>query len=160
MTYPTSIDLDDDSYPTDEWIEAFATVRDYEGAADWMINTFPEFVERIGYGNTRIRKARDIIGGEVLRIEYSTGGWSGQESFINAVERTPAWMLFGQSWRRGGHYVFEIPKSAAVAAGKWLDFKYSFHDRGAVARICGLPRQPPSEYDDAERDEWLRGYDA
>lgn len=41
----------------------------------------------------------------------STGGWSGNEEIIGALkENHVAYGLTAYSWRRGGHYVFYVPK--------------------------------------------------
>ena len=45
-------------------------------------------------------------------FRVSTGGWSGNESIIGALQDNQMfWMLCWQESRRGGHYVFEIPKA-------------------------------------------------
>lgn len=45
-------------------------------------------------------------------IYVSTGGWSGHESIIAAMERNINlfWMLCWHSSKRGGHYVFQWPE--------------------------------------------------
>lgn len=50
----------------------------------------------------------------VLHLELHTGGWSGNESLINAVlrNRMITAVLNYRMWRAGGHYYFEFnPKS-------------------------------------------------
>lgn len=50
-----------------------------------------------------------IAGKRVLRFEYHTGGWSGNEEVINALRRNI--LFFSMFWKkstRGGHYYFRI----------------------------------------------------
>lgn len=44
----------------------------------------------------------------VVRMYYSTGGWSGHEELISELEGTWFWMFCWVQSRRGGHYIFEI----------------------------------------------------
>lgn len=40
-------------------------------------------------------------------LKISTGGWSGHETIISALEGTFFWFLYWQESKRGGHYKFE-----------------------------------------------------
>lgn len=98
MTEPT---FDKDGYPTEETLDAikqwphtdFAGLMDFCGEA-WH---WPKCWERLFNGR---------------RIEASTGGWSGNESIINALCENEFffWTMCWQESKRGGHYVFELPK--------------------------------------------------
>ena len=50
-----------------------------------------------------------LTGKKVLRLELHTGGWSGNEEVIDALEKN--WIFWTLSWmssHRGGHYYFRI----------------------------------------------------
>ena len=49
-----------------------------------------------------------ITGKRVIRFEYHTGGWSGNEDVIGALQENFFWFLFWQKSTRGGHYYFRI----------------------------------------------------
>jgi hypothetical protein len=45
-----------------------------------------------------------------VRYVFSTGGWSGNESIIAAIEANMMVQMIGAwSWRRGGHYEYRFP---------------------------------------------------
>lgn len=41
-------------------------------------------------------------------LELHTGGWSGNESIIGALEDTFFWYVFWEKSERGGHYWFKL----------------------------------------------------
>lgn len=98
--------LDEDGYPTEEWINF---IKKFDG------NTMPimDFVElwkanwwQLNYGFHMKRKYKGII-----KLYVSTGGWSGNEETINAIVSN-FWLnisLGYYQWNRGGHYIFHIP---------------------------------------------------
>lgn len=50
-----------------------------------------------------------VTGKRVLRFQYHTGGWSGNEDVIDALRRNILfWPMFWQKSERGGHYYFKI----------------------------------------------------
>lgn len=50
-----------------------------------------------------------IKGKKVIRFEYHTGGWSGNEDVIDALRRNILFFrLFWQKSERGGHHYFRI----------------------------------------------------
>lgn len=51
-----------------------------------------------------------LTGKKVLKLALHTGGWSGNESIIGALQRNMFWMLYWQRSDRGGHYYFRITK--------------------------------------------------
>lgn len=42
-------------------------------------------------------------------VYFSTGGWSENEELVSELEKEVVWSMLIFSWRRGGHYTFEIP---------------------------------------------------
>ena len=50
-----------------------------------------------------------LKGKRVLRLELHTGGWSGNESIIDALQKNwEFWMMYWMKTYRGGHYYFRI----------------------------------------------------
>lgn len=48
--------------------------------------------------------------------EVSTGGWSGNEDIIDAMQdNAMLWLQTWESTRRGGHYTFRLPKKSPRA---------------------------------------------
>lgn len=52
----------------------------------------------------------DYISWDGEYLELHTGGWSGNEMVIMALEKTFFWFFYWQKSERGGHYYFTIPK--------------------------------------------------
>lgn len=92
--------MDADGYPTDEELERIETwgPNDLEG---WF-----EFIHSNWIYPSYFGKAGNLY-------EISTGGWSGHEEIINAMEKNyVCWSLTWQQARRGGHFLFEISDNA------------------------------------------------
>ena len=94
-------------YPTDDELSLISnwTVKDITG---WF-----EFVQSLwALTDWKIEDAvDDITNRPVTRYTMSTGGWSGNEDLIGAMQRN--WLLWNVTWvqsRRGGHYIFEDPR--------------------------------------------------
>jgi hypothetical protein len=80
---------------------------------------------------------------EVLKLELHTAGWSGNEDLINSLLRNQMFaMMWYQSWRRGGHYYFEINP---VNVGFMTVMEFSTKEK--------ISKQAISKY--KERYEWL-----
>ncbi len=95
--------MDEDGYPTDQMVDDLVKVgitsyRDCEQVLDhlqtmWRWPTY--------FTKGQMRKGRRIW-------HVSTGGWSGHEALLGALERNYMfWSLCAMQWRRGGHYTFE-----------------------------------------------------
>lgn len=111
LTEPT---FDRDGYPTDETLERIATWplvvgSDYEAAMDFAGRAwnYPEY-----WVKTPDWPDPDLFERLCLRYEFSTIGWSGNESIIGAIESNMMLRMMGAwSWRRGGHYEYRFGNS-------------------------------------------------
>lgn len=91
-------DLDEDGYPTDELLGRIKAWPHTASYADLM-----ELVA----ANWNWRDMMFDRDGD--RYAISTGGWSGNEDLIRAMQRNRIfWMTCWVSSRRGGHYEFEV----------------------------------------------------
>jgi hypothetical protein len=80
---------------------------------------------------------------EVLKVELHTAGWSGNEDLINALlENRMFTMMWYESWRRGGHYYFEINP-----------FNVGFIPVSQFCQKLGISKQAVHQYKD--RYDWL-----
>lgn len=109
-----SVVWDDDGYPVAEE-DGFAQWRalppDLTKAARFLLDELPFAATRCCC-SCWIEDAYDIRyrNRPLRRIHFSTGGWSGAESLMALIESRYDTQHFMELWRRGGHYVFEIPK--------------------------------------------------
>lgn len=99
----------DDCYPVDEDFSAFADLPlSFVHAQEWLLRELPRACEWMCC-RCDVRRGKNIMGKPVWRINFNTSGWSGAESIISLINRRPDLRLQMLSWRRGGHYVFEVP---------------------------------------------------
>jgi hypothetical protein len=106
--------LGDDGYPTEatldrirRWeVKTFGDARkamDYAGAAWSYPDRWRCQPRWRGRGSPR----------PVCRYTFSTGGWSGNEEIVAAIEANAMLQMLGAwSWRRGGHYEYRFPVDA------------------------------------------------
>ena len=107
----------EECYPVDEEFTDFSVDHlplSLADARDWLLRELPRACEFMCC-SSRVRDAKDIMGKPVKHIHFSTGGWSGAESIIRLIERRFDLAHHMLSWRRGGHYVFEIKAPEKVA---------------------------------------------
>ncbi len=96
MTEPT---FDKDGYPTEETLQTIRqwSHKDYRGLLEFVCKAWcydDPYVKRYG-----------------RRLELHTGGWSGNESLIGALQaNTMFWAMCWDKSERGGHFWFELPE--------------------------------------------------
>lgn len=74
-----------------ELIEYIANLWAYKSELDW-----------------EIKDGRDLGRRKVFKVSASTWGWSGNEDIIAALKGTWFDFMFAWSWRRGGHYEWQL----------------------------------------------------
>jgi hypothetical protein len=100
--------LDDDGYPTQAALDIVQTWH-WMDARGWF-----EFIKSIwnlsSWGWHESTVENDYNPDKVMRqYDISTGGWSGNEAIIEAMQANGwMWHLNWVQSRRGGHYIFEL----------------------------------------------------
>ena len=103
--------LDDDGYPTDEWLQY---LKNYKPDESLPLLTFVKTVLVDGWymSDCGFKISKKYKGKH--KIELHTGGWSGNEEIIASIESN-IWLTNFQMryvmWRAGGHYYFELSVS-------------------------------------------------
>ena len=92
-----------EEYPTEKILEFIKTFDLIKKPASELL----DYIEKIwwtpGFGFHRESK------GEMINLQLSTGGWSGNEDIIKALkDNFTFWALYWVMSKRGGHYWFEI----------------------------------------------------
>ena len=80
--------------------------QDPWGLAEYLMSVW-HFNDYIRIGK-RWEKGGYEGGHKVLRI--STAGWSGNEDRIEALRKNMFWFFYWQSSKRGGHFIFHLPR--------------------------------------------------
>lgn len=106
--------LDEDGYPTDEALNYIETFDWQKGDVHELFAFIRSIWTSWGYwvesGNWIESFVEDskFEGMNYMRYEFSTAGWSGNEEIIDALKKNVSlWNLCLESYRRGGHYVFD-----------------------------------------------------
>lgn len=99
---------DQDGYPTDDEIEKIKKwngIKDPFGLIDFLehIWNWPDF------GIEKEETKTEFFDRPCLKLILHTGGWSGNEEIIDALQNNFFWPIFWVNSHRGGHYEFEIP---------------------------------------------------
>lgn len=94
----------DDQYPS---CESLSMIEKWDFADGKGVLSLMEFLEGEWWNPEWgfIRKGKDVV-----HLELHTGGWSGNEEIMGALQKN-SWFffLYWEDSRRGGHYRFRIP---------------------------------------------------
>ena len=110
-------------YPTDEELQA---IEDFAGTPREMT----EYLRSIWHWDMVSHEPAESDFGPVIRVRLVTGGWSGNESIVSALEKTMYWMIGWESSHRGGLTVFEFRPD------QWNEWKGMGHPR-VMAKMHG-----------------------
>ena len=100
----------DDCYPTDQSLDAArAAPLDFRDAQEFLRRELAQCAEMC-VASYQEEDGADFLGRQVLKLFFSTGGWSGAEDLMHVVESRFDTRHYMVQWNRGGHYIFEIPK--------------------------------------------------
>jgi len=101
--------LDDEGYPTDEYLDFLADYKNFENYQEVL-----ELIEKTwwmpDWGLYKKKPFTDkLTKNRYFTYYMSTGGWSGNESIINSLEKNFMFMIYWRQSRVGGHYKFRFP---------------------------------------------------
>jgi hypothetical protein len=79
-------------------------------ASRFLLETLPGLCGQISCCSCAVESATDALNRPIKRVSFSTGGWSGAEDLIDAM-LSHFWIKqLHCEWRRGGHFVFDVPQ--------------------------------------------------
>jgi hypothetical protein len=111
-TYDDDPILGDDGYPHQIELDRIEHwMAGLDGQSDWtasMIGLMNYVKRRWKYAEVGYWTEHLDTGDGTLFYSISTGGWSGNEELIMALEGSTFWLLTFESMFRGGHYVFKV----------------------------------------------------
>ena len=103
---------DKDGYPSDSALNQLSAIEKPADALNFALELW-----NLDFGS--VREALQPHELTILHankderfVRFATGGWSGNESIISALRRTPlTWPLTWRLSARGGLHIFEYPKA-------------------------------------------------
>lgn len=98
--------LDNDGYPTDEYLQF---IRDYTHKTMPILDMVDIICDNWYFGDWGYKLHRKYAGKR--KFELHTGGWSGNEEIIEAIKSNIFLTHFKMryvKWYTGGHHYFEI----------------------------------------------------
>lgn len=102
--------LDEEGCPTDELIRF---IEEYQETPEMPILKFLEIIKTCWWNPDFGFSLELDESEEHYNLELHTGGWSGNESIIEAITCNPHLTVVSMKyvqWNVGGHYRFKVPK--------------------------------------------------
>ena len=94
--------LDENGYPDEQSLDR---IKEWDILKDGIDGLLALVEENTQWADRQIHRS----GKYVIRYEYHTGGWSGNEDVIESLRNNFIfWSMFWQKTTRGGHYYFKI----------------------------------------------------
>lgn len=94
--------LDGDNYPDEKSLEE---IKEWDILKQGIQGLLDLVEENTNWADRQIC----ITGKKVIRFEYHTGGWSGNEEVIGALRQNFLfWAMYWEKSVRGGHFYFKI----------------------------------------------------
>ena len=90
--------MDNDGYPTTEEIDE---IQNWKGTMKGLADLLCELWHYPDWIHIRKRKGKTVL-------TMATGGWSGNEELVYALEGTMFWAVGWLKSERGGYYEFDI----------------------------------------------------
>ena len=97
--------VDDDGYPTESFLKK---IEEWDAGAGGY-NDLMRFIKPYWRYSFDGYWSETEYEGEGIEYSISTGGWSGNEDIIRALQMNMFfWSLYWLQSRRGGHYIFKV----------------------------------------------------
>lgn len=100
---------DGNGYPTNEGIRA---LRVFEGTPSQLVEVLTMTFGKMGRVAAEPPQ-KDDFDREFIEVYLATGGWSGNEEMISALQHSFFWFSYWEMSKRGGAFTFHVP------VGKW-----------------------------------------
>ena len=97
-------DDDDDEYPSGQELQA---LRRFEGTARHFVDEVLRLWSYPDYAT--VSTITDDFDREVLQLRLATGGWSGNESVVQAIDAGMFRVLWWHLSQRGGLHIYRVP---------------------------------------------------
>ena len=94
---------DDLDYPSEEILEY---IEKFQGTARELVDLIVELYG--SYGSVTVEDIVDDFDRPAKQVRLATGGWSGCESVLSALDGSMFWILWWQLSQRGGLTIFHV----------------------------------------------------